>query len=268
MIYLEIRYLEYDVEQLVNDSSNSIVKFRNTYDINIDADKLYNDLNNLICVKRQDGFYIRVNKSLNDIQVIIEINIYEHLDENYNNQNESESYEHILSYFENLNMQNVEEQINECIDPDMLIYTHELSEEKFAELKQELSKYDIDVVKLNKSIHRQEQGAGGWWEEFIIGVICSGVTYDLSKNLVKSIITKVLESPYTSEGLDVQTLLDSVTEVIDTNRTSLKISEFKLSEDGKYSVVLYDRYDTYLIVCKSSGEIEQIKKQQNSYTHI
>lgn len=268
MIYLEIRYLEYDVERLVIDSSNSIVKFKNTYDINIDIDKLYNDLNNLICVKRQDGFYIRVNKSLNDIQVIIEINIYEHLDENYNNQNESESYEHILSYFENLNTQNVEEQINECIDPDMLIYTHELSEEKFEELKQELSKYDIEAVKLNKSIHRQEQGAGGWWEEFIIGVVCSGVTYDLSKNLMKSIITKVLESSFTSEDLDVQKLLDSVSEVMETNHSSLKISEFKLREDCKYNVVLYDRYDTYLVVCKSSGEIEKIKKQQNSYTHI
>lgn len=66
--YLKTRYLEYDVEQLVN------------------------DLVNLIYDKGQDAFYIRVNKSLNYIQVIIEINIYEHLDKKYNDQNESKSY--------------------------------------------------------------------------------------------------------------------------------------------------------------------------------
>ncbi|GIN65580.1 hypothetical protein OZL92_06005 [Bacillus sonorensis] len=63
-------------------------------------------------------------------------------------------------------------------------------------------------------------------------------------------------------------LLDNVSNVMATSRASLKISEFKLLEDGNYSVVLYDRYDTYLVVCKPSGEIEKIKKQHNSYTHI
>ncbi|OMI06040.1 hypothetical protein BVL54_22265 [Bacillus paralicheniformis] len=231
-------------------------------------DELYNDLNDLICNKRYDGFYIRVSKGLNDIQVIIEMNIYEHLDEDYNSDNESDSYEHILGYFENLKTKNVQEQINKSIVPNILINTHELSKEKFEELQKELSKHGIEVVKLNKSIHRQEQGAGGWWEQFIIGVIFSGVTYDLSKGLVKSIITKVLDSPSLSEGLDLHQLLDNVSNVMATSRTSLKISEFKLLEDGNYSVVLYDRYDTYLVVCKPSGEIEKIKKQHNSYTHI
>ena len=63
-------------------------------------------------------------------------------------------------------------------------------------------------------------------------------------------------------------LLDNASNVKATSRASLKISEFKLLEDGNYSVVLYDRYDTYLVVCKPSGEIEKIKKQHNSYTHI
>lgn len=268
MLYLEIRYVEYDIEKLITDKSNSVIKVRNEFDVNVDVDQLYNDLNDLICKKRYDGFYIRVSEAQNDIQVIIEMNIYEHLDEEYKSDNESDSYQHILAYFENLKSKNVLENINESIVPDMFINTHELPKEKFDQIQKELSKHGIEVVKLNKSIHRQEQGAGGWWEYFIFGVIFNGITYDLSKGLVKSIITKVLDSPSFSEGFDSHQLLDNVSEAMSTSRTVLKIIEFELLEDGNYSVVLIDRYDTYLVVCKPSGKIEKLKIQRNSYTQI
>jgi len=268
MLYLEIRYVEYDIEKFIKDKTNSVVKVRNEFDVNVDVDELYNDLNDLICKKRFDGFYIRVSKVQNDIQVIIEMNIYEDLYEDYNSDNESDSYEHILAYFENLKPTNVQENINVSIVPDMFINVGELSEEKFEQMQKELSEHGIEIVKLNKSIHRKEQGAGGWWEQFIIGVIFSGISYDLSKGVVKSIITRVLDFPSLSEGLDSHQLLDNVSDVMATSRAMLKINEFELLEDGNYSVVLLDRYDTYLIVCKPSGEIEKIKKQHNSYTHI
>ncbi|MFB7159111.1 hypothetical protein, partial [Lysinibacillus sp. NPDC056232] len=268
MLYLEIRYVEYDIEKFIKDKTNSVVKVRNEFDVNVDVDELYNDLNDLICKKRFDGFYIRVSKVQNDIQVIIEMNIYEDLYEDYNSDNESDSYEHILAYFENLKPTNVQENINVSIVPDMFINVGELSEEKFEQMQKELREHGIEIVKLNKSIHRKEQGAGGWWEQFIIGVIFSGISYDLSKGVVKSIITRVLDFPSLSEGLDSYQLLDNVSDVMGTSRAMLKINEFELLEDGNYSVVLLDRYDTYLIVCKPSGEIEKIKKQHNSYTHI
>src|SRR5690625_3952641 len=171
MLYLEIRYVEYDIEKLITDKSNSVIKARNEFDVNVDLDQLYNDLNDLICKKRSDGFYIRVSEAQNDIQVIIEMNIYERLDEEYNSDNERDSYQHILDYFENLKSKNALETINESTVPDMFINTHELPKEKFNQIQKELSKHGIEVVTLNKSIHRQEQGAGGWWEYFIIGVI-------------------------------------------------------------------------------------------------
>lgn len=268
MLYLEIRYVEYDIEKRIIDKLNSVIKVRNEFDVNVDVDQLYNDLNDLICEKRYDGFYIRVSEAQNDIQVIIEINIYERLDEKYNSYNERDSYQHILAYFENLESKNVLENINEPIVPDLFINTHELPKEKLNQIQEELSKHGIEVVKLNKSIHRQEQGAGGWWENFIIGVIFNGLTYDLSKGLVKSIITKALDSVSFSEGLNSHQLLDNVSEAVSTSRIALEIIEFELLEDGNYSVVLIDRYDTYLVVCKPSGKIEKLKVQRNSYTHI
>jgi hypothetical protein len=78
----------------------------------------------------------------------------------------------------------------------------------------------------------------------------------------------VLDSPLLCEGLNTHQLLDNVSEAMAISRAMLKINEFKLLENGNYSVVLIDRYDTYLVVCKPSGEIEEIKKQNNSYTHI
>lgn len=268
MLYLEIRYVEYDIENLITDKSNFVIKARSEFDVNVDVDQLYNDLNDLICEKRSDGFYIRVSEAQNDIQVIIELNIYERLDEEYNSDNERDSYQHILDYFESLKSRNALEPINESIVPDMFINTHELPKEKFNQIQKELSKHGIEVVTLNKSIHRQEQGAGGWWEYFIIGVIFNGITYDLSKGLVKSIITKVLVSPSFSVDLDTHQLLDNVSESVSTSRISLKIIEFELLDNGNYSVVLIDRYDTYLVVCKPSGKIEKIKTQRNSYTYI
>lgn len=268
MLYLEIRYLEYDIKKFITDNSNSIVKVRKEFDIDIDVDQLYNDLNNLICEKRSDGFYIRVTKVLNDIQVIIEINIYEQLYENYHSNDEVDSYTHILTYFENLTPNKKQDNIFELLAPDIFINTHELSEEEFKQIQRELHERGIEVVILNKSIVRQEQGAGGWWEQFLIGAIFGGVTYDIAKGILKSAVTKVLDFPILSEDLNSDHLLDNISNVMETNRSMLKISEFKLLENGNYSIVVIDRYDTYMVVCKPSGKIEKIKKQQNSYTHI
>lgn len=268
MLYLEIRYVEYDLELSITEKSNSIIKAREEFDVVINVNEVYEDLNNLICEKRNDGFYFRVSKIQNDFQVIIEFNIYEHFDKDYQSSNESDSYEHILTYFQNLKPKASREKTNELIIPDIFISTHALTEEDFEQLHKELCEHGIEIVKLNKSIQRQEQGAGGWWEQFIIGVIVSGITYDLSKGILKSIISKVLDSYSISEDLDSTKLLNNVSHQMNSSLATLKINEFELLEDGNYSVIIVDRYDTYLVVCKPSGEIEKIKRQYNSYTHL
>lgn len=268
MIYLEVRYVEYDIEKFIIDESNSIIKVRNEFDVNIDVDQLYNDLNDLICEKRYDGFYIRVSEVQNDIQVIIEMNIYERIDEKYYSENERDSFQHILAYFENIESKNVLENSNKLIVPDLFINTYELSSEKLNQIQEELGKHGIEIVKINKSVHRKEQGAGGWWEYFIIGVILNGLTYDLSKGLVKSIINNALDSASVSEGLNSHQLIDNVSKAMSTSRIALELIEFELLEDGNYSVVLIDRYDTYLVVCTPLGKIEKLKVQRNSFTHI
>lgn len=262
MLYAIIKYLHFDIEKHVDSDFPELIKDEICINGNaeVDGEELYDRLSQLIGENKGDGFYIRVTQSDRDLFVTITLNVYEGFHEN-------PDYSYIIAYLKSLQIKN-EDTINDeenKENKDRINYLISLSidQNDFINLKDILKNYGIDLVQINHTIHRTEQGAGGWWESFLLGIVTN-----LSTDALKKVLNKVNVLEFEIGEFDRQRLLENVASITDSSVIALKILDFEEMENKIYKVLIINNNQEYRVKCNKQGKILSLKTKLNTVTKI
>lgn len=260
--FVKIKYLHFDI---VNYSKEFPIQVKEMLklDVQVEVNELYENLYKLLGQNKGDGFDIKIIETRNEIYVSIVLNVYESFHEN-------PDYSYIVSYINSLSPKSrkpIVDDGGECRIINFILSTETIDQSKFEKFKRELTLQEIEVSKINHTIHGSEQGAGGWWEMLLLGI-----STKLSVEALKAIVRKVSNDFQVTDvkilPFDYEKLLEKVAEITQTSKVTLQIFDFEELSNQVYAVTLGNRYEVFTVKCDYKGNIIYLKTSSNSQTRI
>ncbi|QUW23375.1 hypothetical protein JSQ81_07585 [Sporosarcina sp. Marseille-Q4063] len=261
MLFVRISYLHFDIVNYTQDFPVQL-KGNFEFDVQVETNELYKSLYNLIGKNKGDGFDINITETPKEIYVSITLNVYEGFHEN-------PDYSYIISYLNSLPPILRNTRLNEVEDSREVNYllTTEVMDEKSLEiLKNELKIQKIDVVKVNHAINVTEQGAGHWWEMYLLA-ITSGLSIEALKTIVGR-ISNNLGKDVKVKAIDFNKLLINLSDVTNTNISSLEVLDITEVDSQLYILRIGSRYAVYTVKSDYKGNLIELKTDSKSQTKI